>query len=41
MWDTEYRIQLVIDAQNAASAEISKLQWEIKRLQEGFDEMKN
>lgn len=40
MWDTEYRIQLVIDAQNAASAEISKLQWEIKRLQEGFDEMK-
>lgn len=40
MWDTEYRIQLVIDAQNVASAEISKLQWEVKRLQEGFDEMK-
>nr|DAY21461.1 MAG TPA: hypothetical protein [Caudoviricetes sp.] len=33
MNDTEYKIQLVIDAQNVASAEITKLQKQISDLQ--------
>ena len=33
MWDTEYKIQLLIDAQNVASAEITKLQKQLREVQ--------